>query len=457
MRYTRSFHLLIIWVLWALGSTLANFDFVPYEFQFTVVKSLDVRRLGTTIPCPNITRQISFTEYLRNKVEGLHLDVDYYVIQYTNTSSGVLVNPSGQSCYQDLGDPDDIIPSKEIHGSCRGVKYSDRVRTKFLLDRKSFTEFCRIQVYRECNQTQYDSHCVPCGSGCSQPNNCYIVGGRCYGKFLCDDPFTDPFCNTTCEEDRYGPTCSETCSENCRPQTLPGARNCSELDGSCLLGCIAGWRGNRCDEICLPGTYGLDCQSKCVGNCLNGDVCLHTDGTCPKGCAEGWKNTHPCDQPCEDNTFGVDCSKTCSQGCVNGTCDIRDGTCLKGCLDGFTGPACSECPKGSYGKNCAFNCEFFCVNGTCDHKIGICPQGQCARGWSGPKCDVDTCLFEYDYGWWDFYTFLVGCGIGVAIALILMITVYLLYRVQRRSKARFMDSPGQPTRINAMQMNAFSQ
>lgn len=72
-------------VLWALGSTLANFDFVPYEFQFTVVKSLDVRRLGTTIPCPNITRQISFTEYLRNKVEGLHLDVDYYVIQYTNS------------------------------------------------------------------------------------------------------------------------------------------------------------------------------------------------------------------------------------------------------------------------------------------------------------------------------------------------------------------------------------
>lgn len=53
---------------------------------------------------------------------------------------------------------------------------------------------------------------------------------------------------SACEEDRYGPTCSETCSENCRPQTLPGARNCSELDGSCLLGCIAGWRGNRCDE-----------------------------------------------------------------------------------------------------------------------------------------------------------------------------------------------------------------
>jgi hypothetical protein len=70
-----------------LGSAGGNSEFVPYEFQFTVVKSLDASRLGATTPCPDITRQISFTDYLQNKVEALHLDVDYYSIQYTNSKT----------------------------------------------------------------------------------------------------------------------------------------------------------------------------------------------------------------------------------------------------------------------------------------------------------------------------------------------------------------------------------
>lgn len=43
---------------------------------------------------------------------------------------------------------------------------------------------------------------------------------------------------------------------------------------------------------------------------------------------------------CENNTYGMDCSKKCSEGCVNGSCDVKDGTCLHGCLDGYNGNKC---------------------------------------------------------------------------------------------------------------------
>lgn len=36
----------------------------------------------------------------------------------------------------------------------------------------------------------------------------------------------------------------------------------------------------------------------------------------------------------------MNCEQKCSPGCVNGTCDVTDGTCLKGCLDGYSGYLC---------------------------------------------------------------------------------------------------------------------
>lgn len=36
----------------------------------------------------------------------------------------------------------------------------------------------------------------------------------------------------------------------------------------------------------------------------------------------------------------MDCSEKCSEGCVNGSCNVKDGICLYGCLDGYNGNKC---------------------------------------------------------------------------------------------------------------------
>lgn len=38
---------------------------------------------------------------------------------------------------------------------------------------------------------------------------------------------------------------------------------------------------------CLNGTFGLNCQYNCSGNCLDEEPCNSTDGTCTS-CSPGW-------------------------------------------------------------------------------------------------------------------------------------------------------------------------
>lgn len=38
---------------------------------------------------------------------------------------------------------------------------------------------------------------------------------------------------------------------------------------------------------CLHGTFGLNCQYNCSGNCLDEEPCNSTDGTCTY-CSPGW-------------------------------------------------------------------------------------------------------------------------------------------------------------------------
>lgn len=38
---------------------------------------------------------------------------------------------------------------------------------------------------------------------------------------------------------------------------------------------------------CLNGTFGLNCQYNCSGNCLDEETCNSTDGTCTS-CSPGW-------------------------------------------------------------------------------------------------------------------------------------------------------------------------
>ncbi|GLV46673.1 hypothetical protein CBL_21518, partial [Carabus blaptoides fortunei] len=45
--------------------------------------------------------------------------------------------------------------------------------------------------------------------------------------------------------------------------------------------------GTRCNEPCIPGTYGYNCQHKC-GYCINNEYCLKSSGKCNNSCENGY-------------------------------------------------------------------------------------------------------------------------------------------------------------------------
>ncbi|XP_022346178.1 uncharacterized protein LOC111138482 isoform X2 [Crassostrea virginica] len=421
--------------------------FIPYQMSLTMQKSLRPGRQGSSLNCPDIVYQFPLSSYLDTLTSMRSLDIDFYIITYnntdTNTPQRILMSPGGGACYEDLGDSSDVMPQDSDVVECSSQKYKDLIYTESLTDGKTYKESCTIEVYNNCSQPSVDTLCVPCkGGSCPELFDCNIVKGKCNGKFICEENYVGNFCDTlSCPLDKYGPTCGKTCSVNCRPQSDAKDRNCSQSDGTCLLGCNPGWQGAKCDISCPPGSYGDSCSKTCIGNCLDGDTCGPTDGVCPRGCAAGWMNSHPCNKACVGNTYGVNCEQKCSPGCVNGTCDVTDGTCLKGCLDGYSGYLCEACPKGTYGRNCGSNCGLFCEDGECDSVTGVCAQQQCGRGWSGPKCDVDYCLNpRYERPWFNFLTLLIGYGIGSGIALILMVACYCFVQCRKERQNKFMSS-----------------
>lgn len=39
---------------------------------------------------------------------------------------------------------------------------------------------------------------------------------------------------------------------------------------------------------CFSGYYGLKCTKKCDGHCKDNEPCNHINGTCDNGCLDGW-------------------------------------------------------------------------------------------------------------------------------------------------------------------------
>ena len=39
---------------------------------------------------------------------------------------------------------------------------------------------------------------------------------------------------------------------------------------------------------CPSGFYGLGCTTACPGHCKNDESCNHINGTCDRGCKDGW-------------------------------------------------------------------------------------------------------------------------------------------------------------------------
>ncbi|XP_062617055.1 multiple epidermal growth factor-like domains protein 10, partial [Saccostrea cucullata] len=77
--------------------------------------------------------------------------------------------------------------------------------------------------------------------------------------------------------------------------------------------------GDKCDQVCEIGYFGLNCKSPCsITNCKDSTSCDHVTGGCQIGCVEGWVGT------------------TCSGKRL---CDPSRGQC-HGCVDGRSGLFC---------------------------------------------------------------------------------------------------------------------
>lgn len=104
-----------------------------------------------------------------------------------------------------------------------------------------------------------------------------------------------------------------------------------------------GWSTQNCRRrnTFLCERFG-DSHKKCSNRCAGLDnQCDFKEGTCILGCKAGYKGAF-CEKVCDDFTFGENCSGQCSPNCagLNMTCDHKNGTCTFGCDTGYKGPLC---------------------------------------------------------------------------------------------------------------------
>ncbi|XP_066283033.1 uncharacterized protein [Branchiostoma lanceolatum] len=144
---------------------------------------------------------------------------------------------------------------------------------------------------------------------------------------------------TECRPNYHGEVCSQVC--DCQY-----GGTCDRWEG-CL--CPPGRHGDRCEYICSPGTFGLNCSMSCY--CQNNASCDLANGSCI--CTEGYwgdfcqkvqvcppgRHGDKCEYICSPGTFGLNCSMSCY--CQNNaTCDAVNGSCI--CADGQSGEFCGD-------------------------------------------------------------------------------------------------------------------
>lgn len=73
-----------------------------------------------------------------------------YLVESNPPVRGVLMTPGqGGSCYEDLGDLTDIMPTGDLKDQCSRDIYKDVIKTELLMEGRTFKESCSIYVYRE--------------------------------------------------------------------------------------------------------------------------------------------------------------------------------------------------------------------------------------------------------------------------------------------------------------------
>ncbi|KAK3801422.1 hypothetical protein RRG08_025547, partial [Elysia crispata] len=91
----------------------------------------------------------------------------------------------------------------------------------------------------------------------------------------------------------YGLTCSKQCNTSC----YGSDHACDPFDGTCDS-CSPGYTGRQCGLPCPLHKYGLECLQNCSSNCAGQHkLCHHIDGHCTNGCVSGFRGAL-CDQIC---------------------------------------------------------------------------------------------------------------------------------------------------------------
>ncbi|XP_065924911.1 receptor-type tyrosine-protein phosphatase alpha-like [Magallana gigas] len=318
------------------------------------------------------TDNVNWTE--TNGYTARFLGYSVYISNSTNKDEGVL-------CFKDTSYTPSTIPNPTnitciTHGRYV-IYFNNRTHSPYpagYSTNGAFTELCELEVYGCPVTGYYGKNCsLPCPQNC-QENHCKIVDGTCLG---CVDGYTGPTCNEVCADYKYGLGCNSTCGK------CLNAVKCNHVNGSCSNGCDAGVYGDKCDQVCPSGWYGPNCANKCGTNC---NSCNRFNGDCEFDCKPGWEGKQ-CENACSGNMYGANCTLKCGMCLDNEQCQHVNGTCMKGCDKGFHGSRCiEECTNGSYGYNCQDNCSTHCQeSGICDRKTGNC---LCEVGWKPEKCDA---------------------------------------------------------------------
>nr|XP_022306274.1 multiple epidermal growth factor-like domains protein 10 isoform X3 [Crassostrea virginica] len=306
-----------------------------------------------------------------------------FFLYVSNTTS----KQDGHLCFHEIqtvnGTPSE---DQRIHCSVHGqyvIFYNERrpnVTYPSYYSEFAYYELCELEVYGCYNVGYYGPSCnKPCPINC-QERRCDVNTGQCLG---CVAGYQGQFCDQVCDQQTYGQQCSQSCG-NCSNR-----ETCHHINGTCLHGCNEGVLGMYCLTECNPGYYGRDCMYQCSENCNMTRRCNRFTGECDHGCKAGWTGT-TCNQKCETGYFGPDCKSECGH-CLNANqCHRGNGTCLRGCSAGYIGSFCREkCPSWSFGLNCVYRCNAFCRgNASCDHVTGTCIDG-CIQGWNGPLCEKE--------------------------------------------------------------------
>nr|AJA37865.1 fucolectin-related molecule [Littorina littorea] len=185
-------------------------------------------------------------------------------------------------CYQQQGSTSQLQFRVDCALTGRQVRVAnsrnDPVPSGF--SQNAFLDLCEVEVY-ECANGTFGENCsrqCHCMSG-----HCNVTSGRCLDTGQCRDGWTSASCDQVCISGTYGPECNLTCG-HCHSN-----QKCHPVTGACPSQCAAGYRDaqNGCREACIAGRFGVDCGQTC-GQCKNKDTCHSATGVCPNGCKEGY-------------------------------------------------------------------------------------------------------------------------------------------------------------------------